>query len=577
MPPNAQALPRAPSPSKAIRVISPQKTALPAAVTAAILAFTSFTPALAAETPTENLDPDRGNVVSVETEELDTVVNDPELPSAPPKTGDKNPGATMGQRMKSMAETTNLSSESEAELEQVEKELDVKPAPAASASVGAVTPETRESAKADPSGTQTVGPAGSMSLMIQANTWRPAGIMGIDVSGWQPTVNWSAEYAMGARFAYVKATEGTGYKSPSFASQYSGSHNVGMIRGAYHFALPSVSSGAAQADYFVNNGGGWSADGKTLPGLLDVEYNPYSSLGNTCYNMSQPQMNSWIKSFSDRYSQRTGRLPAIYTTTDWWRTCTGNTAQFNTHPLHIASYNTTGAGAMPNGWSTYDIWQFSASGPFSGDSNQYRGSWAQLQSMASSRNYNPLGGRAPNTTNVSATYSVGGGIGAIYRATGGANTWGQPVMNEANAASGGRYQEFVRNGVKSTAYWHPRSGAHFVRNASSIGGKFIASGRERGYGFPIMEERTIAGGAYQVFRAPDGRQTKVLWSPSTGSRAVKEHTAIGRLWAQRGHERGLGYPTTDEYRAGNELRQQFSKGYLVRTDLATGRTWVARI
>ena len=560
-------------------LISPRKTALPAAVTAAVLAFTSFVPAITAESPQENLDPQRGNVVSVETEELDTVIKDPKLPSAPPRTGDKNPGATMGQHMKTMEDTTNLSAESEAELEQVEKDLEGEPAPStsASASVGAVTPEVRESPEANPSSSQHVGPAGSMSLMIRANTWRPAGIMGMDVSGWQPTVNWSAEYSKGARFAYVKATEGTGYTSPSFTSQYRGSYNVGMIRGAYHFALPSVSSGAAQADYFVNNGGGWSGDGRTLPGLLDVEYNPYSTLGNTCYNMSHAQMNTWIKSFTDRYKQRTGRLPAIYTTTDWWRTCTGNTAQFNNHPLHIAAYNTTSPGAMPNGWSTYDIWQFSASGPFSGDSNQYRGSWSQLQSMAGNRNYKPLGGKAPSTAPVSAGYQVAGGIGAKYRATGGAARWGQPIMNEANAAHGGRYQEFVRNGVKSTAYWHPRSGGHFLRNTTSIGGKFIATGRERGYGFPIMEERTIAGGAYQVFRKPNGQQTKVLWSPSTGSRAVKEYSPVGRLWAQRGHERGFGYPTTDEYRAGNEIRQQFSKGYLVRSNVVTGHAWVTRI
>jgi hypothetical protein len=49
------------------------------------------------------------------------------------------------------------------------------------------------------------------------------------------------------------------------------SANVGMIRGAYHFALPNSSSGATQANYFAGNGGGWSWDGKTLPGALDIE------------------------------------------------------------------------------------------------------------------------------------------------------------------------------------------------------------------------------------------------------------------------------------------------------------------
>ncbi len=56
-------------------------------------------------------------------------------------------------------------------------------------------------------------------------------VYGMDVSGYQGNVNWSSAYANGARFAYVKATEGTGYTNPYFAQQYNGSYNVGMIRG----------------------------------------------------------------------------------------------------------------------------------------------------------------------------------------------------------------------------------------------------------------------------------------------------------------------------------------------------------
>src|SRR5215218_9818064 len=85
-------------------------------------------------------------------------------------------------------------------------------------------------------------------------------VNGMDVSGHQGNVAWSTAYNNGARFAYVKATEGTSYKNPYFAQQYNGSYNVGMIRGAYHFALPNNSGGLTQADYFVNNGGGWSGD-----------------------------------------------------------------------------------------------------------------------------------------------------------------------------------------------------------------------------------------------------------------------------------------------------------------------------
>ena len=190
-----------------------------------------------------------------------------------------------------------------------------------------------------------------------AAAWRPAGIQGMDVSSHQFNVDWLNAWNQGARFAYVKATEATSYINPYYPQQYNGSRNVGMFRGAYHFAIPSVSSGAAQANYFVNNGGGWSADGRTLPPLLDIEYNPYSQLGDTCYNMSAGAMVSWIRDFSNTVKARTGRLPMIYSTTDWWKRCTGNSSAFTDHPLHIANWSQSGPGTLPAGWAAWNVWQ----------------------------------------------------------------------------------------------------------------------------------------------------------------------------------------------------------------------------
>jgi len=56
-------------------------------------------------------------------------------------------------------------------------------------------------------------------------------------------VDWPAKVSSGMSFAWVKATEGTSYQNPFYASQYNGSQSAGLIRGAYHFALPSNSSG----------------------------------------------------------------------------------------------------------------------------------------------------------------------------------------------------------------------------------------------------------------------------------------------------------------------------------------------
>lgn len=68
-----------------------------------------------------------------------------------------------------------------------------------------------------------------------------------------------------------QATEGTTYKDPKFSDNYVGATRVKIIRGGYHFAHPDSSSGAKQALWFLANGGGWTKDGRTLPGMLDLE------------------------------------------------------------------------------------------------------------------------------------------------------------------------------------------------------------------------------------------------------------------------------------------------------------------
>jgi GH25 family lysozyme M1 (1,4-beta-N-acetylmuramidase) len=203
-----------------------------------------------------------------------------------------------------------------------------------------------------------------------------ATVEGIDVSSHQGNVNWTYWWNQGKRFAYVKATEGTSYKNPYFAQQYNGSYNVGMIRGAYHFATPNTSSGATQANYFASNGGGWSRDGKTLPGALDIEYNPY---GATCYGLSQSAMVSWIRDFLNTYKARTTRDAVIYTNLDWWTRCTGNTTAFNaTNPLWVARYAST-VGTLPGGWPFYTFWQYSSS-PI--DQNRFNGDQTRLVALA---------------------------------------------------------------------------------------------------------------------------------------------------------------------------------------------------
>ncbi|MES5817003.1 lysozyme [Streptomyces sp. RG80] len=207
---------------------------------------------------------------------------------------------------------------------------------------------------------------------------RAARTEGVDVASYQGNVAWTTLRNSGVRWAYTKASEGTYYTNPYFSQQYSGSYSVGMIRGAYHFATPDTTTGATQANYFVDHGGGWSADGRTLPGTLDIEWNPY---GDSCYGKTQSAMVSWIRDFLNRYKARTGRDAVIYTSTSWWSQCTGNYAGFSANPLWIARYAST-PGTLPAGWSTYTMWQYTSSGPTVGDHDRFNGALDRVVALA---------------------------------------------------------------------------------------------------------------------------------------------------------------------------------------------------
>ncbi|MFD3654467.1 lysozyme [Streptomyces sp. NPDC058620] len=216
------------------------------------------------------------------------------------------------------------------------------------------------------------------------STMDTSGVQGIDVSHWQGAINWGSVKAAGIDFAYMKATEGTSFKDSRFSANYTGSYNAGLIRGAYHFARPDSSNGATQANYFASSGGGWSKDGKTLPGVLDIEHNPSGAM---CYGLSTTQMRTWVNDFYNTYKARTTRDVVIYTTASWWNTCTGNWTGMSTKsPLWVAHWGTTSPN-IPSGFPTWTIWQYSATGRVSGvagdvDRNKFNGTMTRLLALA---------------------------------------------------------------------------------------------------------------------------------------------------------------------------------------------------
>lgn len=209
-------------------------------------------------------------------------------------------------------------------------------------------------------------------------------LWGVDVSGWDPGVDWDAVDAEGITFAIVKATEGTYYTNDEFRPQYDGAASVGMIRGAYHFANPSYSDATSQADFFVENGGGWQADGRTLPGTLDVEWNPYD--GDDCYDMDKGELVAWIREFVDEYRALTGRAPMIYTSGTYWGYCVDVPGFAEEVPLWVADFGVD-TPELPNGWDAYTFWQYDYEGRVDGidgdvDRNRFEGGPQALERFA---------------------------------------------------------------------------------------------------------------------------------------------------------------------------------------------------
>ncbi|WP_031519937.1 GH25 family lysozyme [Streptomyces sp. NRRL F-5123] len=219
-------------------------------------------------------------------------------------------------------------------------------------------------------------PAGD-DLVMSPDATYPAGI---DVSHYQGSINWSSVKSAGIQFAYIKATESTDYKDPNFNANYLNAYNAKVIRGAYHFARPDLSTGAAQATYFASHGGAWSADNLTLPGMLDLE--------GGCYGKSAASMQSWILDFYNTYKSKTTRDVVIYTSPSWWNSCTGGWGGMSAKsPLWVAHWTTAASPTIPSGFPFWTFWQYSDSGSVSGisgavDRDRFSGTTARLLALA---------------------------------------------------------------------------------------------------------------------------------------------------------------------------------------------------
>lgn len=92
-----------------------------------------------------------------------------------------------------------------------------------------------------------------------------------DISSYQAGADLAAYARAGHDRILIKATEGVSYTNPHFDGWWRSASAAGLARGAYHFARPSRSSGAAEADAFARALGSAGGLGPRDWVVLDVE------------------------------------------------------------------------------------------------------------------------------------------------------------------------------------------------------------------------------------------------------------------------------------------------------------------
>lgn len=205
---------------------------------------------------------------------------------------------------------------------------------------------------------------------------------GIDIASHQhpggAAIDWETVAASGQSFAFIKATEGTGYTNPYFSSDSAKAAAAGVTPGSYHYAKPDVGDARSQARFYAAS----LATGvnPSLPPTLDLEET--GGLGPT-------ELQAWVRDWIDEIKTLTGRDPIIYTYYAFWISSMGNTTEFSEYPLWLAYYNDTLPDQIPGGWHEPTFWQYTGTGSVDGvitdvDLNTYYGSDAELQSLAGS-------------------------------------------------------------------------------------------------------------------------------------------------------------------------------------------------
>ncbi len=200
-------------------------------------------------------------------------------------------------------------------------------------------------------------------------------VQGIDISRWQPYVDFRAAARGGIWFAFIKASEGT-YPDAKFTEHWAGSRGL-LLRGPYVFFRPDIADEVSIETQIrtMYNTVSKTGDLGELPPVLDAERTP-------CTWEQIAEAMDWME-------QLFGRQPLLYTSLGFVQELgpPPNWVRQKNWPLWIAQYTDAPQPILPEGWDTWVFWQYTSQGRIPGydgniDRNRFNGSLRQLFEFA---------------------------------------------------------------------------------------------------------------------------------------------------------------------------------------------------
>lgn len=175
---------------------------------------------------------------------------------------------------------------------------------------------------------------------------------GIDVSGWQGSINYNQVANSGIEIVYMKASEGTNFVDPYFNENYTNAKANGLKVGFYHYLTARSNSDAiAEATFFVSTISGMIPDCRLA---MDFE-----SFGN----LSIEEINEIGLTFMQTVESLSGKEMVIYSDTS--NASNIFQGELTNYPLWVAQYEVEEPTANGN-WSNWVGWQYTDVGEIAG-------------------------------------------------------------------------------------------------------------------------------------------------------------------------------------------------------------------